>query len=220
MRFSKTLAGFWIVVGFAAAAAAQDSPPSVTAPRGSAVLGKLPLYFVENRAVYPDEVSYSIQGADKTLFFTRDGITFRLRGKDQGWVVKLDFVDASPDVVLRGEDRQEAVFSYFKGPAKDWKTGLRTYASLVYQNLWPGIDLIYRGTVNRLKYEFVVAPGVDPGKIRLRYRGASRVSIPSTGALRIDTPAGSFEDAPPRGLAGYRRQTCARGHGLCARSRP
>ena len=159
--------------------------------------GKLPIHFIENRGVYPDEVKYYIQGADKTLFFTRDGITFRLKSKDRAWVVKLEFVGANPDVVPVGEDRQLAIFSYFKGPEKDWKTGLPSFAKVVYKDLWPGINLIYRGAVNQLKYEFVVAPGADPSSIRLQYRGASSVTTTDAGALRVETPAGGFGDEPP-----------------------
>jgi hypothetical protein len=111
--------------------------------------------------------------------------------------VKLEFVGARKDVVPAGEDRQQAVFSYFKGPRKDWKTGLKTYSKIVYRNLWPGIDLVYQGTVNRLKYEFQVAPGADPRSIRLRCRGVTSLSTTDSGALRIETPEDSFEDAPP-----------------------
>jgi len=162
-----------------------------------ATFGKLPICFIENRCVYPDEVAYYVQGADKTLFFTKEGITFRLKGKGGGWVVKLEFVGANRDVKPRGEDQQQAVFSYFKGPEKDWKRGLKTYAKVAYEDLWPGIDLIYKGTVNELKYEFVVKPGAAPERVRLRYRGASEVETTEGGGLRVDTPVGSFEDAPP-----------------------
>jgi len=160
-------------------------------------LGKLPIYFIENRGVYPDAVKFYIQGADKTLFFTNDGVTFALRGKERGWTVKLDFVGARKDVAPRGEDQQQAVFSYFKGPEKDWKAGLPTFATVVYRDLWPGIDLVYKGTVNKLKYEFVVAPGADPTKIRLRYRGADKLTITTDDALHVTTPEGGYEDAPP-----------------------
>ena len=51
--------------------------------------------------------------------------------KDKGWVVKLEFVGASPALEPRGEDKQPAVFSYFKGPSKNWKMGLRTFAKVV-----------------------------------------------------------------------------------------
>jgi hypothetical protein len=124
------------------------------------------------QGVYPDDVAYYIKGADKTLFFTAKGVTFALRGKDRGWTVKLDFVGANA-VQPEGVEKQPAVFSYFKGPEKDWKTGLPTFAMIIYRNLWPGIDLVYKGTVNQLKYEFVVAPGADPAVVRLRYRGAT-----------------------------------------------
>jgi beta-propeller repeat-containing protein len=173
-------------------------PGSSTGPSlVKAALFKLPIYFIENRGVYPDEVAYHVQGADRTLFFTKDGITFRLDGKDRGWVVKLEFVGASPDVKPEGQDRQQAVFSSFKGPAKDWKTGLKTYARVVYENLWPGIDLVYRGTVNQLKYDFVVKPGADPEAIRLRVLGASDVLVTKSGGLRIRTPAGDILDDAP-----------------------
>ena len=182
-----------ILVTIASSQDARPASPSLLKPS----FGKLPIYFIENRGVYPDEVEFYVQGADKTLFFTREGITFRLKGKEQGWVVKLEFVGANPDVILRGENKQQAVFSYFKGPEKDWKTGLPTFSRIVYENLWPGIDLVYRAEVGALKYEFLVASQADPAKIRLRYRGASSVRRTGTGALEVETPAGGFEDAPP-----------------------
>ncbi|MBN2492238.1 MAG: SBBP repeat-containing protein [Planctomycetes bacterium] len=189
------------VVVAAGVARAQESaaPAASPAPSGAvqAAFGKLPLYFVENRGLYPEEVKYYVRGADKTLFFAPDGITFRLKGEDGAWAVKLEFVGSNADVAPRGEARQQAVFSYFKRPKKDWKTGLRTFAKVVYPDLWPGIDLVYSGTVSQLKYEFVVAPGADPAQIRLRYRGADSVGITEGGMLRVTTPAGSFEDAAP-----------------------
>jgi hypothetical protein len=184
------------VILLAVATSAQNADPGAPSLL-KASFSRLPIYFVENRDVYPDDVAFTVQGADKTLFFTKNGITFRLKGKNRPWVVKLGFVGANPGVHPRGEDRQQAVFSYFTGPEKDWEAGLRTFARIVYKDLWPGIDLVYRGTVNRLKYEFVVAPGVDPGKIRFRYAGATAVQVLDSGALRVETPAGDFQDAPP-----------------------
>ena len=122
------------------------------------------------------EVGFYVQCSDKTLYFTPKGVTFALAGKtaeseeSQRWVVKLDFVGANPDVRPVGEDRQEAVISYFKGKPEDWKTGLPTYRRIVYPELWDGIDLVYCGSVNKLKYEFVVKLGADAKQIRLAER--------------------------------------------------
>ncbi|MBN2492240.1 MAG: SBBP repeat-containing protein [Planctomycetes bacterium] len=189
-----------VLVAAGVALAQEDAAAAVPAAPGAAVqaaFGKLPLYFVENRGLYPEAVRYYVPGADKTLFFAPDGIAFRLTHGDEAWAVKLDFVGANPDVVPQGEARQQAVFSYFKGPKKNWKAGLPTFSKVVYRDLWPGIDLAYSSTGNRLKYEFVVGPGADAAQIRLRYRGADSVVITEGGTLRVSTPAGSFEDAAP-----------------------
>jgi len=178
-----------------AAHASDVAPPS---PPPTALFSNLPLLFVENRGQLDEAVRFSVPGSGRSLYFTRDGITVALEGDGRRWALKLDFVAANPDVVLRGEEAQEAIFSYFKGndPAK-WKAGCPTYAKLVYEDLWPGIDLVYRGEVNRLKHEFVVGPGADARRIRFAVRGATAVRLDADGELVLETPLGSFEDARP-----------------------
>jgi hypothetical protein len=70
-------------------------------------------------------------------------------------------------------------------------------AQIRYPNLWPGIDLVYSGRANELKYEFVVQPGADPAQIQLAYRGASAVGLVEGGQLGVSTPLGGFRDAAP-----------------------
>lgn len=182
----STAAAAWIAVAIAGIGWAQERRPTA-----------LPLYFVENRGVYPDRVAYFVDGGDKTVFLTGDGVAFSLRDGSHRWGLMLDFVDARTDVRPRGEDRQPAVFSFFRGAPTEWRTGLSSFRRVVYDDLWPGIDLVYRASVGRLKYEFVVAPGADPTRIRLRYRGAQRVAIDAAGALVVDTPVQRLTDPAP-----------------------
>jgi hypothetical protein len=159
--------------------------------------GNLPLYFVENHGQLPESVGYTLEGADKTLYFTPEGVTFALVRDGGRWSLKLDFIDANPDVKPRGGTRDEAVFSYFQGRPENWHVGAPAWRGIVYEDLWPGIDLAYNGTVNRLKYEFVVAPGADPGRIRLAYRGATGLRTRADGSLEVATAVGALSDAPP-----------------------
>ena len=120
----------WVTFLFTFASGQDAGKPDSGLLRTS--LHKLPIYFIVNQGVFPAEVAFYVQGADKTLFFTKTGITFRLKGQDRGWVVKLEFVGANPDVKPECRDRQQAVFSYFRGPEKEWKTGLPSYAEIRY----------------------------------------------------------------------------------------
>ena len=106
---------------------------------------------------------------------------------------KLDFLGANADVMPVGEERTGGVVSYFKGKPADWKAGLPTYSRIVYRGLWPGIDLAYSGTMNRLKYEFIVHPGADPSRVRLAYRGVDSIAVDNEGRLDVRIPAGRFQ---------------------------
>jgi subtilase family serine protease len=111
--------------------------------------------------------------------------------------VTLAFVGANPGARPRGRDATPAVFSYFSGPRAQWKKGVATYGAVVYEELWPGIDMVYDGAGGRLKYSFVLKPGADPRRIRLAYHGATGVRITPAGELRLSTPVGGFSEATP-----------------------
>src|SRR5207247_590471 len=72
-------------------------------------------------------------------------------------------------------------------PAK-WHTNLPAYAGLVYQQLYPGIDLQYDGTNGQIKSSYLVAPGADPTRIQWRYQGARDVQVDAAGNLVISLP--------------------------------
>jgi hypothetical protein len=170
-------------------------------PRTDADYGKIPLHFIPNEGQVDGPAAFYVQGKDKTIYFAPEGLTFVLCGLREStlerWVVKLDFVDANPEAIPASLEKSGAVISYFKGKPEDWTTGLPASSKIVYRQLWPGIDLLYYGTVDRMKYEFLVHPGADPSKIKLAYRGAESVKLTEAGRLAIGTPLGGFEDDAP-----------------------
>jgi beta-propeller repeat-containing protein len=164
-------------------------------------LGESELAFVENRGQQDARVAYYLPGPDTAVYFTSGGLTLafvgRVAGKDVSrWAVKVDFVGANP-VTPVAEELMPAIVSYFRGAGDRSVTGLRTYRRVVYRDLWPGIDLAYSGNERRLKYEFVVAPGADPSRIRLAYRGADDVTVDASGRLDTRTPVAEFRDDAP-----------------------
>ena len=132
----------------------------------------MPLCFVANQGQLDPSVAYYLQGSDKTLYLTPGGVTFALTkagssaapggakassAAAERWVVKLDFLGPKP-VTPAGQSPTDAVIAYFKGYPDKWQTGLPTYSSISYSDLWPGIDVSYRGTGQHLKQEFVLKP--------------------------------------------------------------
>jgi hypothetical protein len=185
--------------------------------------GNLPLYLVENRGQLDKRAAFYAQGSNTTIYFTDHGLTFELNDRRQSreiegpfhlqqaaiesdppravplsrYAIALDFVNARPGLRPTGRQQTSAVFSYFKGSRDKWKAGLRSYSRVVYENVWPGIDLVIDGTINRMKQTFIVKPGADTNQIRMSYRGATDLRVNEEGQLKIETPAGAFTDERP-----------------------
>src|SRR4030042_5028328 len=159
--FAGVLIGVFLL-GFGTKGPVSEAGQSV-AGRPSLVVdrsfGRMPLYFIRNEGQVDSRVGYYVQGKDKTIYFTSEGLTYVLdnrapvmRGVKEAatmdarrltdlpklenrnpetqsrWVVKLDFVGANRDVRPLGEEKTEAVISYFRGSPVVWKTGLPTYS--------------------------------------------------------------------------------------------
>jgi hypothetical protein len=201
---------------------AWSAMPSSDLSQADGAYGRMPILFIPNQGQMDKQVAFSIQGRDKTIYFTSQGLTFALsvpepdgaeekqhflrdiepaaaRDKEhrERWVVKLDFVDARGDVLPESLEAADTVISYFRGKPEEWHTGIQASSKIIYRDLWPGIDLVYYGTVNRLKYDFIVHPGADPGQIRLAYRGVDGLELTEEGRLLVSTPAGAFHDDIP-----------------------
>jgi len=170
---------------------------------GQAPGAGLPLHFVKNEGQLADSVKFVVRGAEKTLFFTDEGMTVELRRIDEEGKVgarsifRLGFVGATPGIVPEGLDRQAAVFNFFKGAREEWTTDVASFGGIVYRDLWPGIDLVFRVDGNEVKYEFLVEAGTGADGIRLSWRGASSVTVNDRGEMVVSSPVGRFIDGAP-----------------------
>jgi photosystem II stability/assembly factor-like uncharacterized protein len=104
--------------------------------------------------------------------------------------------------------------SYFVGnDPKQWRTEIPTYSRVRRKGIYPGVDLVYYGNQQQLEYDFIVAPGVDPGRIRLAFTNAERLSLDASGDLIVKTAAGELRQHAPttyQEVNGIRRETASR----------
>ncbi len=87
--------------------------------------------------------------------------------------------------------------NFLIGQRNHWLTDLPVFRGIRYKNLYEGIDACFSGHGRLLKSEFHVAPWAEAGRIRIRYRGAIRISITPNGSLVVETPTGVLREAPP-----------------------
>src|SRR5689334_13211449 len=88
--------------------------PALTQPgqngrgRERAAIENMPLHFIENRGQVDANAAYYIQGRDKSIYFATQGLTFAITdnsGTRDRWALKLDFIDANPNVKLKAREQ-------------------------------------------------------------------------------------------------------------------
>ncbi len=105
----------------------------------------------------------------------------------------LQAVGASPHPEVLGKDAIEYKCNYFYGnDPSNWHTNVPNYKSVIYGDVYSGIDLTYYSNRGRVEYDFVVAPGADYRQIKMRYDGADGLCVDDAGLLRIDAGLGEL----------------------------
>jgi len=122
--------------------------------------------------------------------------------------LEMKLAGANPAATLTATDPLPGKSNYFLGndPAK-WRSGLPQFARVRYQNVYPGINLVFYGNQGHLEYDFQVAPGADPSQAELQFNGAERIEL-QHGALVIHSAGGQVQLEAPivyQNIAGRRQ---------------
>ena len=156
-------------------------------------------------------------GAANKFLKKRSAADLQDKSALQETVLCTKLAGANPAPKISGVDELPGKSNYFVGnDPRKWRTNVPTYAQVKYQRVYPGVDLVYHGTQGQLEYDFVVAPGADPGVIRLSFEGADRLELDAQGDLVLHTPAGEVREHKPvvyQEMGGV-RQTIAGGYVL------
>lgn len=168
--------------------------------------------FTENKGQWPAEVLYRTGVPGGALFVEREAFTVVLGtggphrhngeqepdhvdGPWRGHAYRVHFVGGSAQGA-EGGVKQAGYANFFLGNRPDqWGTGCAMYGEVLLKDVWPGIDLRIDGA-NGLKYEFILAPGADPGLIQLRYEGADDLLL-KDGRLSVLTSVRTVTEEAP-----------------------
>ncbi len=127
--------------------------------------------------------------------------------------VQMKLAGANPNPSITGADLLPGVSNYIIGnnPAK-WHRGVPQFARVRYENIYPGINLVFYGNQGRLEYDFQVAPGANPAQAELEFNNAKKLDL-ENGSLVIQGESQSVELQAPRvyqEIAGRREAVEAR----------
>jgi Beta-propeller repeat len=182
------------------------APPLASARTSQAAVpyGHLPLIFEANRGQSDARVKFLARGSGYGLFLTEKDAVLVLQPADRrggsaekSSTVRMQLAGSSAaEVSAAGELPGKSNYLIGNNPAR-WHRNVPQFARVRYHSVYPGIDLVYYGNQGRLEYDFEVAPGADPGMIKLRFEGPQRLTL-KAGDVVLTTPSGQVRFEAPR----------------------
>ncbi|HLV87776.1 MAG TPA: choice-of-anchor D domain-containing protein [Candidatus Sulfotelmatobacter sp.] len=201
---------FSVLMGMRGGSKPNGNERPSTMPALAAEYGRLPLSFEENKGQTASKVKFLTREPGYTLFLTGDEAVLALRqpSDSQTRVVptsvtaqrpskhslpasesalRIRLIDANDSAKVSGMDQASGHSNYFIGSnSAQWRTDVPTFARVKYEDVYPGIDLVYYGNRSgRLEHDFVVKSGADANSIALALDGADRVQVNPDGDLVI-----------------------------------
>ncbi|MDB5283880.1 MAG: hypothetical protein JWO06_2955 [Bacteroidota bacterium] len=156
------------------------------------------------------------------VYFTRAGLTYRLDKKEVKPIkrdtdrragvenekeehnnvkvttdlVHMEWLNSNPDVKVTPKDGVSNYFSY----SIDGKNinHVRACETLVYENLYPNIDVEYVfHPQGGIEYSLVLHPGANISQVKMKYSDLNHVSLDGKGNTHLSTSFGDIIDHAP-----------------------
>ncbi len=163
--------------------------------------GKLPLSFEPNEGQSAEAVQFLSRGKGYTLFLTPGEAVFSLRGREKqadSSVLRMKLVGADENAAIHGQQELQGKVNYLIGNNRNqWHTGIPTYRKVHYDDVWPGVDMLWYGTQTELEYDFVVKPGTEVSSVRLAFEGVEKMRLDDHGNLIVSSNGEEVKHSAP-----------------------
>ena len=112
-------------------------------------------------------------------------------------LLRMRLSGGNPTAQGRGEGLLPSTVSYLSAHnARPALAGIPTYAAVRYHAVYPGVDVVYYANRQRLEYDFQVAAGADPDRIRLSFQGAAP-ALAQDDSLLLRGASAALREQPP-----------------------
>jgi hypothetical protein len=180
---------------------------------------KSEMRFIENKGQWGNDIAFSSPLSFGNIYFEKNNFTFILH--DLGKLshhhhegncshdnhenlatlkahhFKIEFENSNPNPALESNEKSDYYYNYFQGNNPSfWGSKAHAYEAITYKNIYNGIDLKVFGSGENMKYEYYVAPGVNPDIIREKFTGIERILL-ADGNLEYTTNAAQVKHLKP-----------------------
>ncbi|NCC87637.1 MAG: T9SS type B sorting domain-containing protein [Clostridia bacterium] len=200
-------------------------PISVFSVNSDNYLAKTYSGFIENQGQFKhfDDAKFLLRTDDMSVWFMSDRVVFlseevkntpnamsiaeRQKGNDnladklsaQTLVKRFDliFVDAQQDIQIVGENVYDYSWDFYLSHCPDGIKEVKSFENVRYEEIYPGIDLVFNFQDNILKYEFEVSPFSNISDIKFAWEGVENLKMTPNGDIQFNFGSLIVKDQKP-----------------------
>lgn len=176
--------------------------------------------FIENKGQWEKQVNYRGDFTTGSFFLENAGFTVLLNDPQDVTMLseqvhghtsskepvpfefnsvayKVKFLGSKQNPSIVPEKPMPTYNNYFIGNDRSkWASNCRLFNAVLYKDVYPNIDVRYYSTADKLKYDFIIRPGGNPGLIALQFEGPVSLSV-KEGQLLVKTAVGTVTELAP-----------------------
>ena len=178
------------------------------------------LNFIENKGQWDADIKFRMEIPNGYMFFHDGGLTYLFYHDPKAinhletvgtnlrnhsglpndidlHAVRITFDGGNGSTPKPESNPGREVYNYFLGnDAKKWASQVKSYKSLIYENAFDGVDIIFYSHDQLLKYDLIIKHGANTSLIKLLIEGADELNLDSEG-LKISTSLQSIREQNP-----------------------
>lgn len=189
-----------------------NAPIAAAVPDSVSVPGSIPFFVTPNVGQADKAILYQGAGMGGRIDFFKDAFIVSWTASEPGPAPEIAArgkSDARPPKTTRsnairfeltgtnsprihGQGPLPTRVHYLNGETGINHTDIEAYSRLVYENIYPGVDLVFYERNGDLEFDFIVSPGVDPQIISMNIAGGEAWAIDTNGDLAVQVNGDGF----------------------------
>ncbi len=172
------------------------------------------LFFVKNEGQLIDQhnqlrndIVYYVNSNDLRLQFKRNGMSYELfqitSDETENEIIRTSRVDiewlhCNTQSKIKSNEAIASYENYYLAHCPEGIRNVPLFSEIVYQHVYPSIDLKWYKQNEQLEYDFIIHPYADPKNIRWKISGAENIAVNERGELVITTVNGKIIESAPK----------------------
>ncbi|MBK7212028.1 MAG: hypothetical protein IPH88_01765 [Bacteroidales bacterium] len=163
-------------------------------------------FFIKNTGQFDSRFNYCLKTASTSSYFAKGEVVhqFLLKGNTKSTEdpmrvsLDIEFLNYNPSALCKENDILPGKINFLIGrDSSKWKSNVTSFQTLVYENIYSSIDLVYHATNQFIENDFVVHPGGRIEDISLKYKGIDIIWVNKQGELVYKIDDFEFKEVIP-----------------------